>query len=179
VNFNENPTGIVAVLRAFDGQISAIRAKYIVGCDGAGPAVRHQLTLPFVGSTYPRLFYVADLEMDFQGSLATLHFSFRDGSVLLMLPMAGKGPWRLIGNLPEFDIKADEEVKYAEIELKIKFVLQRPIKITTVHWFSRYKVHTPPRRTILIGQSLSCWGCCTHSYSGRGPGNEYRYSGRL
>lgn len=40
-----------------------IEAAYLVGCDGAASPVRHQLGLPFEGSTIPKLFYVADVTL--------------------------------------------------------------------------------------------------------------------
>ncbi len=38
--------------------------------------------------------------------------------------------------------KGDREVTYDEVENKVKQLVQRPLEITNVRWFSSYKVHT-------------------------------------
>jgi 2-polyprenyl-6-methoxyphenol hydroxylase-like FAD-dependent oxidoreductase len=50
-----------------------IEAKYLVGCDGPKSLVRHALGLGFEGSTFERLFYVADVQIDWQFSHDALH----------------------------------------------------------------------------------------------------------
>ncbi|MHC5756143.1 MAG: FAD-dependent monooxygenase [Nostoc sp.] len=65
-----------------------------------------------------------------------------ENSFVLIVPMQGEKHWRLIGNLPEYDEQGDREVTYNEVENKVKQLVQRPLEITNVRWFSSYKVHT-------------------------------------
>jgi 2-polyprenyl-6-methoxyphenol hydroxylase-like FAD-dependent oxidoreductase len=133
---------VKAVVKTANGETQTISAHYLVGCDGASSLTRHLLGLTFAGSTNPRLFYVADVEMKFEADESTVYGAFGRDAFVLMFPMQGEKQWRLIGNLPEYDDQAEREVTFAEIEAKTRQLVQRPIEIPQVHWFSSYKVHT-------------------------------------
>lgn len=134
--------GVTAGLRGFNGEAVSIQSQFLVGCDGARSPVRHLLELGFEGSTNARLFYVADVVMEFEAEEASLFATFGRDSFLLLLPMDGEKHWRLIGNLPEYEDDIQREVDYEEIEAKVKALLARPLDITEVKWFSTYRVHT-------------------------------------
>lgn len=54
-----------AVLRPTGGgRSSIVSARYLVGCDGAGSAVRARLRIPFEGRTAPQRWVVVDAEVD-------------------------------------------------------------------------------------------------------------------
>jgi 2-polyprenyl-6-methoxyphenol hydroxylase-like FAD-dependent oxidoreductase len=97
-----------------------------VGCDGASSLTRHLLHLGFEGSTYPRLFYVADVEMEFPADRSTLYPVLGQDAFVLMVPMQGEQHWRLIGNLPEYDRFAERDVTFDEVEKKVKQLVQQP-----------------------------------------------------
>jgi hypothetical protein len=72
--------------------------------------VRHQLGLGFEGSTHPRLFYVADVEMtldipdsEINNDGSTLIAALGENAYVLMAPMKGDNHWRFTGNVPDFD----------------------------------------------------------------------------
>ena len=151
-SLTQDADGVKAVLKAANNETQTIEARYLVGCDGASSPTRHLLGLHFEGSTYPRLFYVADVEMDLQVGEATFYASFGQDSFVLMVPMQGKKHWRLIGNLPEYDNQGDRDTTYDEVESKVKQLLQRPLEITRMRWFSTYKVHTRCTEKFSIGR---------------------------
>ncbi|MFB2771342.1 FAD-dependent monooxygenase [Pelatocladus sp. BLCC-F211] len=141
-SLTQDANGVKAVLKNANGETQIIKAQYLVGCDGASSPTRHLLDLSFTGSTYPRLFYVADVDMEFPADEATFYATLGENSFVLIVPMQGNKHWRLIGNLPEYDEQGDREVTYDEVENKVKQLVQRPLEITNVRWFSSYKVHT-------------------------------------
>jgi 2-polyprenyl-6-methoxyphenol hydroxylase-like FAD-dependent oxidoreductase len=141
-SFTQDTNGVTATLKTTNGVTKTIEASYLVGCDGANSATRHLLGLNFEGSTYPRLFYVADVEMEFQADAATFYAPLEQNSFVLVVPMQGEKHWRIFGNMPEYKDQPDDEVTFAEIENKVAGMLHRSLDITTVHWFSSYKVHT-------------------------------------
>ncbi len=151
-SITQDASEVQAVLESATGDIQTINAKFLVGCDGAGSPTRHLLGRDFSGSTHPRLFYVADVEMDFEAEAGTLHVAFRQDSFLLMIPMEGKKHWRLIGNMPEYSGQPDQETTYEAIELKAVYVMQCPLDITKVRWFSSYKVHTRHAERFSVGR---------------------------
>lgn len=156
-SLTQDGDGVKAVIKTANGKTQTLEARYLVGCDGASSPTRHLLNLRFEGSTYPRLFYVADVEMEFQAmefqaDESTFYASLGQDSFVLMLPMQGEKHWRLIGNLPEYNQQVDRDVTFDEVEKKVKHMVQRPLEITTVRWFSTYKVHTRRAETFSVGR---------------------------
>lgn len=151
-SLTQDVDGVRAVLKAANGETKIIEARYLVGCDGANSPTRHFLNLGFEGSTYPRLFYVADVEMEFQAEAATFYAPLGHDSFVLIAPMQGGKHWRFIGNMPEHNDQVDRDVSFEEIENKVKGLLQRSLNITNVRWFSSYKVHTRHVETFSIGR---------------------------
>ena len=45
-------------------RVERLRARYLVGCDGAHSTVRETLGMRFEGATYPQSFVLADVRMD-------------------------------------------------------------------------------------------------------------------
>ncbi|MBH8551017.1 FAD-dependent monooxygenase [Nostocaceae cyanobacterium CENA357] len=151
-SLTQDKEGVTAVLKAANGETQTVEARYLVGCDGASSPTRHFLGLNFEGSTYPRLFYVADVEMEFPAEEGTFYASLGHDSFVLVVPMQSGKHWRFIGNLPEYNDKVDREVTYDEIENKVKQLMQRPLEITNVRWFSIYKVHTRRAEKFSVGR---------------------------
>lgn len=142
-SISQDENGVTATVKSNDGRVQEIQAKYLVGCDGAASRTRHLLGLGFEGTTIPKLFYVADVEMDCELNHDTLYPAMGPDSFVLFFPMRGEKHWRLIGNMPELEGGEElPEVKYEQIEEKVKVLSKIPLDITNVRWFSTYKVHT-------------------------------------
>ena len=151
-SLKQDESSVRAVVKLPSGDTQTIEARYAVGADGASSPTRHLLDLGFGGSTSSKLFYVADVEMDYEADASTLYVAFRDYSFMLMVPMEGKKYWRFIGNMPEFDGQSDRETPFSEIEEKVRFLIQQPLTIKKVHWFSTYKVHTRHAERFSVGR---------------------------
>ena len=65
-SFSHDDAGVRAVVKSGDNQPQVIEAKYLVGCDGARSQVRKSLGLSFTGSTFGEVFYVADMQVDWE-----------------------------------------------------------------------------------------------------------------
>lgn len=151
-SLTQDATGVKAVVKTKSGEMQTIEAAYLVGCDGASSPTRHALSLNFSGSTQPRLFYVADVQMEFLGNRDAFGAVMGEDSFVLIVPMQGDNRWRLIGNLPEYESQLDQEIVFDAIEAKVKRLAQVPMDITKVHWFSSYKVHTRRAETFSSGR---------------------------
>lgn len=151
-SLTQDTEGVKAVVKTKSGEMQTIKAAYLVGCDGASSPTRHALGLDFGGSTQPRLFYVADVQMEFPGDRSAFSAVMGEDSFVLIVPMQGENRWRLIGNLPEYDNQLDQEILFDAIEAKVKGLTQVPMDITKVHWFSSYKVHTRRAETFSSGR---------------------------
>lgn len=140
--FTETEAGVKATVRNARGETETIEAKYLVGCDGAKSFVRHSLGLEFAGSTFERMFYVADVQLDWEFAHDALTVFLMRDNLLVFFPMIGEKQWRIVGTFPEEFAKDEGEVLYEEIEEQIKRDTEVSLDITKVNWFSTYKVHS-------------------------------------
>jgi 2-polyprenyl-6-methoxyphenol hydroxylase-like FAD-dependent oxidoreductase len=141
-SLSQDGTGVTANVRNSSGESQIIAGKYLVGCDGPHSPVRHTLGLSFAGSTFERLFYVADVWIDWKFSHDALHGCLAKNGVVAFFPMPGEKRWRIVGAFPEGHEKDEGEVLYEEIEARIKQEAELELDITRVDWFSTYKVHS-------------------------------------
>jgi len=140
--FSQDAEGVTARVRDASGERHEISASYLVGCDGPRSPVRHALGLAFEGSTFERLFYVADVFIDWKFPHDALHVCIAEHGVVAFFPMPGDRRWRIVGAFPEGHDKDEGEILYEEIEQRIKQEAEIDLDITQVDWFSVYKVHT-------------------------------------
>ncbi|MBX7171499.1 MAG: FAD-dependent monooxygenase [Pyrinomonadaceae bacterium] len=138
----QNENGVTTTIKNTNGETSTIKAKYLVGCDGAKSPVRHLLNLKFEGSTFERIFYVADARVDWKFSHDALQVCMAKHSVVAFFPMPGENRYRIVGAFPEEFSKDEGDVLYEEIERRIKEEADLNLDISQVNWFSTYKVHT-------------------------------------
>ncbi len=133
---------VTARAKTADGETQTITAKYLVGCDGPKSLVRHSLRLEFGGSTFERMFYVADAQVDWSFTHDALHVCLAKESFAVFFPLKGEKRYRLVGVFPEEFAKEEGDVLYEEIEGRIRELAKLDLDIHDVEWFSTYKVHT-------------------------------------
>jgi 2-polyprenyl-6-methoxyphenol hydroxylase-like FAD-dependent oxidoreductase len=141
-SFTHDDSGVTAKIKNPNSETETIEAKFLVGCDGAKSPVRHTLGLKFEGSTFERLFYVADVEIDWDLSHDALMVFLMKNNLLAFFPMIGENHFRIVGTFPKEFEKDEGEVLYEEIEEQIKKDTELDLDIKAVNWFSTYKVHT-------------------------------------
>lgn len=141
-SFTQDDAGVTASVKTVNGATETISAKYLVACDGARSLVRNTLGLTFEGLTFERLFYVADVDVDWEYTNEALMVFLMKSNLLAFFPMLGKNRWRVVGTFPEEFAKDEGDILYDEIEEQIKRDAELELDITKVHWFSTYKVHT-------------------------------------
>ncbi|MEO8573704.1 MAG: FAD-dependent monooxygenase, partial [Pyrinomonadaceae bacterium] len=141
-SFSQDDESVTAVIKNSSGESETVEAKFLVGCDGAKSPVRHGLGLTFEGSTFERMFYVADVEIDWEFKNDALMVFLMKSNLLAFFPMVGDNRWRIVGTFPEEFAKDEGDILYEEIEEQIKRDAELKLDITNVNWFSTYKVHT-------------------------------------
>ncbi|MGB7290797.1 MAG: FAD-dependent monooxygenase [Thermodesulfobacteriota bacterium] len=142
VGFSQDETGVRAKVKTATGETEPIEAKFIVGCDGAKSPVRNMLGLTFEGSTFERIFYVADAVIDWKFTHEALSVCLAKKALTAFFPMVGKNHYRIVGTFPEGHEKDEGEILYEEIEQQFKEDTELELDIVNVNWFSAYKVHT-------------------------------------
>ncbi|MBT2135392.1 FAD-dependent monooxygenase [Croceibacterium sp. LX-88] len=76
-------------------RVEELRARWVVGADGAGSEVRHQLGLAFEGFTWPERFVATNVYHDFESAdygLSTMVIDDKWGAVIVKI--ARDGLWR-------------------------------------------------------------------------------------
>jgi 2-polyprenyl-6-methoxyphenol hydroxylase-like FAD-dependent oxidoreductase len=141
-SLSQNDSGVTVQVKAADSASQIIEAKYLVGCDGPKSLVRHTLGLEFEGSTFERMFYVADAQLDWNLSHHALHICLSKDSFVVFFPLKGEKRYRIVGVFPEEFTKDEGDILYEEIESRIKDEANLDLDIHDVEWFSTYKVHT-------------------------------------
>jgi 2-polyprenyl-6-methoxyphenol hydroxylase-like FAD-dependent oxidoreductase len=139
--FSQTDDAVSATVRDRDGTTTEITGKYLVGCDGPHSPVRHGLGLTFEGSTFERLFYVADVRVDWAFRHDALQVCLVRNSIVAFFPMKGENRYRIVSAFPEGWDQPADEIKFDEIEQRIKNDVEVPLEISDVDWFSVYKVH--------------------------------------
>ncbi|WP_394216567.1 FAD-dependent monooxygenase [Brachybacterium vulturis] len=110
-----------------------IRARWVIGADGAGSPVRHALDLPFEGVTDDATFCVADLR-GVEGSPATsLTARLGQQRFALTFPMGPDGHVRVVWLHGEKDPVRQEALAGMREDLGITYA--------RVDWYSAYRVH--------------------------------------
>ena len=151
-SFTQDENGVTVKVKNADGESETIAAKFLVGCDGAKSPVRHALGLTFEGSTFARMFYVADVEIDWKFPHDALQAFLMKDNLLAFFPMIGEKQWRIVGTFPEEFAREEGDVLYEEIEEQIKKDAELDLDITKVNWFSTYKVHTRHVEKFSVGR---------------------------
>ncbi|MFT3743169.1 MAG: FAD-dependent monooxygenase [Pyrinomonadaceae bacterium] len=141
-SFAQTESCVTATIKNSNGTVNNINAKYLVACDGAKSLVRHSLGLEFSGSTFERMFYVADVDIDWKYGTGGLFAFLMKNNLLVVFSMSGDNRYRIVGTFPEEFAKDEGDILYEEIEQQLRTDAQIDFDITKVHWFSTYKVHT-------------------------------------
>ncbi|MCQ1954035.1 FAD-dependent monooxygenase [Arthrobacter sp. zg-Y238] len=96
----EDPfAGMEAKVQRMDRGIERIRARYVVGADGAGSTVRAKAGMDWRGGAYPGTFILADVEIDGAEPDAVHSYPTEDG-FLFLFPLGGSATWRMIAMKP-------------------------------------------------------------------------------
>jgi 2-polyprenyl-6-methoxyphenol hydroxylase-like FAD-dependent oxidoreductase len=94
-----DPEVVTCILRHRDGRTEQVRARYLVGCDGASSTVRRGAGIPFEGGAYPQTFALADLEVDGLDRDAAHAFLGQEG-IVLFFPLGRPASWRMLAMHP-------------------------------------------------------------------------------
>ena len=120
-SLTQDDAGVMATVRNSSGKIETINAKYLVGCDGAKSLVRHSLGLEFGGGTFERLFYVADVQIDWDFDHGAFYICLAKTNVTAFFPMRGgaENKYRIVGTFPEGHDRDETEILYDEVDRQI------------------------------------------------------------
>ncbi|WP_394772002.1 FAD-dependent monooxygenase [Mucilaginibacter sp.] len=117
-----------------------VRAKYLIGCDGASSTVRQQLKCKFEGRTYENKFFVADTRINWAQPAHRIVASTSRTNFCAFFPMYDKESYRVLGTLPR-NFYNREDIVFEDIESVVRSTIGIPLQFKMVNWFSVYKLH--------------------------------------
>jgi len=142
-DFREVEGGVVAdVADVRMGAVRQIRARWLVGCDGAHSLVRKALGLTFEGNTYPEHLVLADVELEAGLPKDATSIWINEEGMLAAFPFPESRLWRLAAV-----VKPDGagEVPAASLELFQQLFAERAgstrVRPTKAIWLSNFKVN--------------------------------------
>jgi 2-polyprenyl-6-methoxyphenol hydroxylase-like FAD-dependent oxidoreductase len=142
VKFSHDGERIIADVKNASGEFETIEARYLVGCDGAHSLVRHTLGIDFGGSTFERIFYVADVDINWEYEHDALLVNLGESTLTAFFPMTGEKSWRIVGTFPEGHEPEESKILFDDIEQQVASDTKLKFDVTKVNWFSTYKVHS-------------------------------------
>ncbi|MFF9121295.1 FAD-dependent monooxygenase [Streptomyces massasporeus] len=125
-------------LRHRDGTEETVRARYVVGCDGAHSTVRTRAGIAFEGYAYPQTFLLADLEADGLEPGAA-HTYMTAAGLLFFFPLGTPATWRMIAmhppGTPVGEVTLDLLQRIADDWTPDKPALRDPV------WMTSFRIH--------------------------------------
>ena len=137
--FEETGDRVRAHLTRADGSGDRCDVEYLAGCDGARSRVRELFHTTFLGGTYDRLFFVADVAVAGPVADGDLHLAPDDGDFLAVFPMKGRGRARFIGTVLKDAATDATPLEWSDVSHAI--VERLKVTVEHVNWFSTYRVH--------------------------------------
>jgi 2-polyprenyl-6-methoxyphenol hydroxylase-like FAD-dependent oxidoreductase len=96
LSYRRDGAGVLVTLRHHGGQAELVRARYLVGCDGANSTVRRHARVLFKGGDYRRSVLLADLDVDADLPSGAAHVFVGPQDVLVLFAAGEHARWRLL-----------------------------------------------------------------------------------
>jgi 2-polyprenyl-6-methoxyphenol hydroxylase-like FAD-dependent oxidoreductase len=140
LDFADDGDGVVARLRHEDGREESVRARWIVGCDGAHSVVRKQAGLRFEGAPYPSDFVLADVAVDSDLAEGELHLFLPARGLLALFPLPGARRFRVIAAPPEPPAH-ESDPTLDEVEAMARRLCPHELALRDPVWLARFRLH--------------------------------------
>ncbi len=139
--FTQDAEGVSARLRHGDDREESVRARYIVGADGAHSVVRKTVGLPFEGAPYPQDFVLADTEIDWAGDDDRLYFFLSQRGLLAVFPLGRPSTYRLIATRAEEPSPDAGDPTLEEIQRLATGLSPLSMRLRDPSWLARFRLH--------------------------------------
>jgi 2-polyprenyl-6-methoxyphenol hydroxylase-like FAD-dependent oxidoreductase len=163
VSYVTSPSQIDATVRT-NGSIQAIKAQWMIGCDGMHSTVREQSGITFAGGEYEASFVLADVRMKWPLSReeVTLFYSPKGFVVVAPLP---NNRFRIVATVDEAPVVPSLE--FMQAVLDGRGPTTNPGRIHDVAWSSRFHIHHRVAESLRHDRILLC-GDAAHVHSPAG-----------
>lgn len=160
---SQDISGVEIVVRSAQGN-ERLRARFLIGCDGAHSTVRETLGMRFEGATYPQSFLLADVRMDWGLPDNEVQLFFSPEGLVVVAPLP-YGRHRVVATVDE----APPEPSLKDVQALLDTRGPRAPRPTVeeVAWSSRFRVHHRVAAAFREGAIFLC-GDAAHVHSPAG-----------
>lgn len=158
VGFTQDEDGVDAVLAGPEGE-HTVRARYLVGCDGAHSTVRKALGLTFEGAAFDEQYMLGDVELDWSQphgyTVRSMHQTNGvTDDVLVCVPLPGHHRYRVSMRVPP-ELETDTSVggdkvehglgtgpgpRLADIQAVLDRLAPEPVTAAHMRWSSVFRI---------------------------------------
>jgi 2-polyprenyl-6-methoxyphenol hydroxylase-like FAD-dependent oxidoreductase len=110
-----------------DGRRETLRARYVVGADGARSTVRHAMGLPFEGMTYPETTLLVTTLFPFEEhleGLSNVSYCWKENGNFSLLRVPGR--WR-VSIYPDENIPIDDQMTPEALDASLQIIVPRDV----------------------------------------------------
>ena len=148
IAFTTGDADVGCVLRGPNGSEEHVRARYVVGCDGAHSAVRRGSGVAFDGGSYPQTFALGDVEASGPLESGAVNAFVGDGGITILFPLGKPTTWRVIAvsatlaDDPRGDTGAlESELSLADLQSLVDVPAQGSVRLRDPAWLTRFHLH--------------------------------------
>ena len=154
--FEQDGEGVTAVFADADGE-RTVRARYLVGCDGAHSVVRKTLGLSFEGAAFAEQYMLGDVELDWSqprgyGVRSTRRVDGGADDLLVCIPLPGRGRYRVSMLVPdelalaptagriEHGFEGGRKPELRHIQAVLDRLSPEPVTAANLRWSSVFRI---------------------------------------
>ncbi|MDN4614580.1 FAD-dependent monooxygenase [Leifsonia sp. F6_8S_P_1B] len=136
--YQQDEEGVTATVQTHAGDPSTIRARYLVGADGARSTVRHLMGQKLEGDFAGEDFLLADVDGEHGYERAHFHTFLSPGETTALIFPLPEGRVRVMAELPPgTDPERAVTVEWVQQALADRGV---ELRITAAHWLTRFQL---------------------------------------
>lgn len=154
--FTQDDDGVTATLTSDDGE-ETVRARYLIGCDGAHSIVRKTLGLTFEGGAFTEQYMLGDVEVDWSlprgyAIRATHQTDGKVDDALICIPLPGRHRYRMsmlvpddLASAPAGDkiahgFEGDRKPELHHIQAVLDRLAPEPTTASNLRWSSVFRI---------------------------------------
>jgi 2-polyprenyl-6-methoxyphenol hydroxylase-like FAD-dependent oxidoreductase len=143
LNFSQDNESVQATIKNHaTGLLEKLNCAYIIGCDGAHSAVRHQLNFSFEGNAYAQLFNLADARIEWPYAHNKFIFFLGKDGILVHIPLTENISRIMLARRAETFPEAEmATLDIAKLENLASLLTGVPVKIVDPIWLSQFRLH--------------------------------------
>ncbi len=140
-SFETDANGVTGTLsHSATNREEKIRARYVVGCDGAHSAVRHAGDFKFDGEPYLQDFAIADVTVDLREKTAFRLF-FNDDGLIALFPLYEENLYRVLSTRADAPAADAGDPTLEEMQKLFERFTPFNAKLTNPRWLARFRLH--------------------------------------